>query len=221
MWLLNPHVEAQATASIVKVDIMETLLHEAAQSHPLTASEEQLMKAMIEVSSNDDATSMWGLAGGPRGIASFNRLVGMYHTTPSNCVTCSGFAWPGWGLTTTTPSDQVLLLEQLVTPSHLLTTSSQRYALRLMSNIEPSLKWGVSDGPPPGASVAMKTGDVPLNDGDTDWQVNSIGWVDGEGHDYLLAMLSTGNPTLEYGIETLNEISALIWRAWNRHSAVP
>jgi hypothetical protein len=80
-----------------------------------------------------------------------------------------------------------------------------------MSNIAPSLKWGVSHAVPTGSFVAMKTGDPPLSS--TDEQVNSIGWVDG-GHDYFLAMLTTGDPSLQYGVDTLNEMSQLMWQQW-------
>jgi hypothetical protein len=103
-----------------------------------------------------------------------------------------------------------------VLPSRLLTPPDQQFALHLMENIIPALRFGVSDGPPADAVVALKTGDVPLNAADTDWQVNSIGWVDGGGHDYLLAMLTTGDPTLQYGIDTLDGISTLMWQGWAR-----
>jgi hypothetical protein len=39
----------------------------------------------------------------------------------------------------------------------------------------------------PGSSAGLPAG--------TDWQVDSIGWVSGRGRDYLIAVLSTGNPT--------------------------
>ena len=48
---------------------------------------------------------------------------------------CPGFAWPGWGLTTTTPDDQIALLRQLVTPSSLLTEAAREYALSLMEDV--------------------------------------------------------------------------------------
>ena len=215
-WSLDPQAAPQASASIVKVDILEALLDEAALSGKgLSNDEERLIPAMIEVSSNDAATSLWVLAGGGAGITRYNHLLGMSHTTASSCVMSPNARCPGWGLTRTTPADQVLLLKQLVLLSAFVTPSAQQYALGLLTDIAPSLRWGVSAGVAPGTIVAMKTGDLPLNDAGTDWQVNSIGWVDGGGHDYVLAMLSTGNPSLEYGIETLNEISSLMWASWN------
>jgi hypothetical protein len=62
-------------------------------------------------------------------------------------------------------------------------------------------------------TVALKNGWLPLNDANTDWQINSVGWVSGGGRDYLLAVLSTGNPTEQYGIDTINGLSSLVWSA--------
>ena len=71
---------------------------------------------MIEDSDNDAATSLWDEAGGAAGIGAYNARAGLTSTTPSACVACAGFPWPGWGLTTTTPADQIALLRRLVGP---------------------------------------------------------------------------------------------------------
>jgi hypothetical protein len=67
-------------------------------------------------------------------------------------------------------------------------------------------------------TVALKDGWLPLappagSGANTDWQINSVGWVSGGGRDYLLAMLSTGNPSERYGVATLNQIGAQVWSA--------
>ncbi|MGH3164897.1 MAG: serine hydrolase, partial [Trebonia sp.] len=74
-------------------------------------------------------------------------------------------------------------------------------------------RWGVSSGVPSGATVALKNGWLPLNAASTDWQVNSVGWVSGDGRDYLIAVLTTGNPTEQYGISTIDALSARAWSA--------
>jgi Beta-lactamase enzyme family len=215
-WELNPGLPPQQTASIVKVDILETLLYQARVAHEsLSPAEQELMTEMIEISSNDAATALWYMAGGKAGVTGYNSLVGLTHTVMANCTGCQP---PSWGTTTTTPEDQLLLLRQLALPSRLLTVADQKYALSLMSNIASYLKWGVSESVPPGSAVAMKTGDVPITSW-SDEQVNSIGWVDGGGHDYLLAMLTTADPSLQYGVDTLNEMSTLMWRQWGLHAA--
>jgi hypothetical protein len=179
---------------------------------PLSLSEESLLTSMIKDSNNDSATTLWDQVGGPSKINSFNQHVGMMSTTPSQCVTCPNFPWPGWGLTTTTAEDQITLLRQFVFSSKVLTASQRQYGLDLMENITSSESWGVTGGVPSGVTVALKNGWLPLN-GETDWQVNSIGWVDGDGRDYILAVLTNANPTEEYGIDTIDEISTQVWNA--------
>ena len=205
--------QPQAEASVVKLNILEALL--ARDGGTLPAGDQSLARAMIEDSDNDAATSLWDEAGGTAGLADYDDQAGLTGTTPSSCVTCAGFPWPGWGLTTTLPPDQLTLLRQLVAPgAHpLLPGAARSYALSLMENVTPDQRWGVSGGVPAGVSVALKNGWLPLNDAATDWQVNSVGWVSGDGRDYLVAVLSTGNPSEQYGIDTINGLSALIWPA--------
>jgi Beta-lactamase enzyme family len=205
---------AQPEASVVKLDILETLLARQAGS-ALSPGEQSLSQSMIEDSDNDAATSLWYEAGGAPGIGAYNDRAGLTRTTPSRCVTCAGFSWPGWGLTTTVPYDQLSLLKQLIAPGPrpLLSDAERSYALSLMENVAPDQRWGVSGGVPGGVTVALKNGWLPLNHANTDWQVNSIGWVSGGGRDYLIAVLTTGNPSEQYGIDTINALSSVIWTA--------
>jgi beta-lactamase class A len=203
----------QAEASVVKLNILEALYaqHDT-DSGELSASDTSLAREMMEDSDNDAATDLWNEAGGPSRIASFNTSAGLTDTEPSSCVQCPGFPWPGWGLSTTTPADQLTLLRELIKPSTLLTESQRDTALQLMENVTPSQRWGVSGGVPEQATVALKDGWLPLNRSNTDWQVNSVGWVSGSGRDYLMAVLTTGNPTEQYGIDTINQLSAQVWQ---------
>jgi hypothetical protein len=201
----------QAEASVVKLDILETLLAEQGGTG-LSASDQSLAGQMIEDSDNDAATSLWYAAGGPARIGSFNARAGLARTTPSACVVCQGFPWPGWGLTTSTPDDQVALLKQLVSPGSLLTRAERDYVLSLMENVTPSQRWGVTGGVPANVTVALKNGWLPLKGTDSDWQVNSVGWIHGGGRDYLLAVLSTGNPSEQYGIDTIDQLAAMVWQ---------
>lgn len=202
----------QAEASVVKLDILETLLAEQGSGTGLPASDQSLAQRMIEDSDNDAATSLWYAAGGPARIGSFNAKAGLTRTAPSPCVVCQGFPWPGWGLTTSTPDDQIALLKQLVTPGSLLTKAERDYALSLMEDVTPSQRWGVSGGVPASVTVALKNGWLPLRGSNSDWQVNSVGWIHGGGRDYLLAVLSTGNPGDQYGIDTIEQLAAMVWQ---------
>ena len=86
----------QAEASVVKLDILETLLARGGVSG-LSAADKSLARSMIEDSDNDAATSLWDEAGGPGGLAAYNDRAGLTRTTPSACVTCAGFPWPAGG----------------------------------------------------------------------------------------------------------------------------
>jgi beta-lactamase class A len=204
------HGPPQAEASVVKLDILEALLLQRGRDG-LTRRERALAKLMIEKSDNNAATDLWRAVGGAAGIRSFNAAAGLTRTSPSACVVCAGFPWPGWGLTTTTPGDQISLLRHLVEPGALLSDADRGYALRLMEGVIPGQRWGITAGISPQATVALKDGWLPLDSARKDWQVNSIGWVSGTGRDYLIAVLSTGNPAPRYGVTTIGRLSSIIW----------
>jgi beta-lactamase class A len=204
----------QDAASVVKLDVLETLLAERGRSGTeLSASDRTLAEQMIEDSDNDAATSLWDEVGGAGGIRSFNTSAGLADTVPSACVNCPGFPWPGWGLTSTVPGDQLTLLRTLVEPNSLLTNPQRSYALTLMENVTPDQRWGVSGGVPAQTTVALKNGWLPLNSANSNWQINSVGWISGSGRDYLIAVLTTGNPTEQYGIDTIDQLAAMVWNA--------
>jgi beta-lactamase class A len=205
--------QPQAEASVVKLDVLETLLAEHGDgSTGLPATDQSLAQQMIEDSDNAAATSLWYDVGGAASIRSFNAAAGLTHTSPSLCVDCAGFPWPGWGLTTTTPTDQISLLRELVEPNALLTSAERSYALSLMENVTPSQRWGISGGVPLQATVALKNGWLPLDSAGADWQINSVGWISDRRTGYLMAVLTTGNPTEQYGIDTINELAAIVWK---------
>ena len=206
--------QPQPEASVVKLDILETMLARP-KGAALSAADQALARSMIEDSDNDAATSLWTEDGGAAGLTYYGERAGLTQTTPSECLACAGFAFPGWGLSTTVPQDQLTLLKQLVVPGHdpLLSRAARSYALSLMEHVTADQRWGISGGVPAGVTVALKNGWLPLDAAATNWQVNSVGWVSGQGRDYLIAVLSTGNPTEQYGIDTINALSSLVWTA--------
>jgi hypothetical protein len=129
----------QVTASIVKLDILETLLRQL-HGGPIPGTEVSNAVGMIEDSDNDDATTLWDQDGGAPAVAAYDRLVGMDQTTPD----------VDWGLTTTSVGDQLTLLDELVETHALIDRGAQRFALELMENVKPSQAWGVSGGVPAG-----------------------------------------------------------------------
>jgi hypothetical protein len=201
-YLYHPGVSVQ-TASIVKVDILETLLHSEQDKGPLDADDAALATGMIENSNNDDATDLWNEDNAPSGIAAYNTLAGLKDTVPND----DGL----WGETMTTAADQLVLLRRLVFPNSLLDTASRDYQLGLMEQVESDQRWGVSGGVPSTATIALKNGWVPLTS-NTDWEVNSIGHVRGEHRNYLLAVLSAHDASEAYGITTIQGIAKIVWK---------
>ncbi|MGA2470306.1 MAG: serine hydrolase [Solirubrobacteraceae bacterium] len=207
-FLYHPN-DRQQTASIVKVDILATLLSERQLvGEPLSEDDKDLATDMIEQSDNDDATALWEEAGGAVGIAAFNKAAGMTQTTPN----------PDdyWGETLTSARDQLLLLRRVMLRNDLLHYQARDYAQYLMENVTPFERWGVSAGPPPTVTVALKNGWVPIVG--SDWQVNSIGSIDGDGRHYLIVILTSGDDGESYGIDTIEGISRIVWSSMPRTS---
>ena len=202
-WVLHPGERAQ-TASIIKVDILETLLHRA---EPLSQDEDEEAQGMIEQSDDTDATDLWNAIGGASGLGDYNADAGLHQTTPNT----GGY----WGETTTSAVDQIKILQQLLPGSRLLGPHDRAYELGLMHQVDADQRWGVTGGVPHGVSVAVKNGWVPLSSA-VDWEINSIGWINGARHDYLLAVLTKNDPSEGYGIATIERLSADVFAALGR-----
>jgi hypothetical protein len=198
-WRINPG-SVQHTASIVKLDILAALLHDEQVAHvTMDPATQQLAAEMIEASDNAAAQALYVEIGQLPGIAAFNVLAGLTGTIPN---------W-AWGDTGTTSLDQTRLVRLFALPNQILDTASRTFGLGLLEHVEPAQAWGVSSGPAPGARVALKNGWYPT--GPLDWQVNSIGWVDGEGRDYVIAVLTKDNATFTVGEATIAALSTIVW----------
>lgn len=187
-------------ASTVKLQILATALYRAQQANRwLTPQERAEAVPMIEESDNDAAEELWEDDGDNPAVQRFDDLVPMSNTIVS----------PAWGLTQITAPDCVLLERRYVAPNSLLDNRSRAYGLGLMERVTPSQRWGVSGGVPASATVALKNGWLPQPA--TAWTVNSTGWVDGDGRDYVIAVLTDQNSSFDYGISTIEGISARVW----------
>ncbi len=178
------------TASIVKADILATLLlqHQRAGT-PLSEDETELATTMIENSNDDAASDLWNIVGGATGVAAANESLGLRDT------------WPGqggyWGLTSTTVVDQLHLLRDLVSAKSVLTDASRDYELGLMRDVEADQRWGVPVVASPDTDPAVKNGWLP----DPDlWVINSIGVVRHAGQTLLIAVLSNHHDSEAAGI---------------------
>jgi hypothetical protein len=197
MFLYHPG-DREQTASIIKANILALLLAQAQSRHePLDGDDLAIATGMIEESDNDDATDLWDEEGGAPAVAAFDARLHMTQTTPNYA----------WGLTETTPRDQLRLLRHIALTNKVLHYDYRESELYLMEHVISDDYWGITAGPTR-ATVAVKNGWLPVAGG---WQINSIGMVHGDHRFYLIAVMTNENPDEGYGIDTIEGISRLIW----------
>ncbi|GAA5188632.1 hypothetical protein GCM10023322_39750 [Rugosimonospora acidiphila] len=148
------------TASIIKVDILATVLYQHQQANQkLSSTEDANAVKMITQSDNDAATALWNDLGGADGLAAANRVFGLTETVPGT----DGY----WGLTKTTAADQLRLLQVISNPPAAntptdppdgappasaaghgtpgpLDAASCDYIFSLMNRVESDQRWGGS-----------------------------------------------------------------------------
>ena len=188
-------------ASIVKVIILAALLHEVTAQHgALSGDQDELAREMITESDNAAADTLWHQVGRAN-LQLFLDLAGMTHTTLGQGIL--------WGLTKVTAQDEVRLLTLLTTANQVLDRPSREYELRLMAEVVPAQRWGVSAGAAAGVTVHVKNGWLP----DPElWVINSIGAFTGGGV-YEIVVLTGDNPAMPDGVATVQGVAAVVNRA--------
>lgn len=186
-------------ASVIKATIISALLLKEGGVGHLTARQHTLAWQMITESDNDAATALWNQTG-MRGMQRFLNRAKMSHTELSDA----------WGLTLITAHDELTLLKLLSSRGRVLSTPSRRYVLYLMAHVEAGQRWGVTAGAPRKVTVHVKNGWLPYP---SLWNINSIGIFTGKGFAYQIAMLTSGNPSMGYGIATIQ--GACKYLNWN------
>ncbi|HTZ25102.1 MAG TPA: serine hydrolase [Streptosporangiaceae bacterium] len=200
----HPHWHFDS-ASVVKVTILSALLRKLQQEHRgLTAAQKELATEMITISDNDAASTLWAETGRPS-LQHFLDLAKMNETVLG----------PGgyWGLTLITAHDELTLLKLLTSKNSVLTTANRNYVLGLMARVVSYERWGVPAGAPADVTVHVKNGWLPL--ATHGWRINSIGSFSGHGKNYMIVVLSDDNPTMAYGVDTVQDIAEVINHALN------
>ena len=193
------------SASVVKVTILSALLRKAQEQHRhLTRTEAILAEEMITKSDNYAASVLWDDVG-RHDLQHFLNLARMTQT----------YLGPGpyWGLTQITAYNEVLLLRLLVNRNRVLDSSSRDYVLDLMARVIPDQRWGVPAGAPTSLTAHVKNGWLPLLT--HGWRIHSIGTFTGRGGGYSIVVLTQDNPTMAYGIDTIEAIARAINRDLN------
>jgi hypothetical protein len=192
------------TGSIIKLDIIETLLLQHQDTGtPLSAAENSEATTMIENSDNDSAQDLWVDVGSDQAVALANKTLG---PTPDTVPGTDDY----WGLTTTDAPDQVTLLKNLVSAKSPLDAASQEYVLSLMRQVEADQRWGVGVIADPGTTFANKNGWLAV-DADNDlWLVNSDGIVTVDGQQVLISVLTQHDSDFDTGIDLVQALARAV-----------
>ncbi|WP_405925497.1 serine hydrolase [Streptomyces sp. NBC_00035] len=191
---------AYDSASVVKVTVLATLLWDAKKHNRyLTQREADLAKAMITKSDNASTSTLWRQLGLTK-IKGFLTAAGMTQTKPG----ADGY----WGLTQITVRDEQKLLALTTAKNSVLSDNARAYILKLMGQVISSQRWGTPAGAPAGVAVHVKNG--WLSRATHGWRVHSVGTFKGGGHDYTITVLTHGNSTMQYGINTIQAVAKVI-----------
>jgi len=190
------------SASVIKVITLGALLYQLQQAdESLSPYQDALATTMITESDNDAQDTLWNEIGMPA-LQAFLDAARMNHTLLGQ----DDF----WGLTEVNAHDELRLLRLLITHNTVLDAASRRYALTLMADVAPWQRWGVSAGAPADTTVHLKNGWLP----DPDlWDINSIGDFTHHDLDYSIAILTSNDPDMAYGVDTIQTIASLINKA--------
>ncbi|MEU6342573.1 serine hydrolase [Streptomyces sp. NPDC046977] len=197
---------AYDTASIVKVDILATLLLQAQDAgRALTAHERARAEVMIEDSDNAAALELWQRIGRAAGLDAANKRLGLTGT--------SGGSGLLWGLTQTTAADQLTLLRAVFGSHGVLDAASRGYIRQLMGRVDAGQDWGVTSA----ADGAFEVKNGWLQRSTTSlWDINSIGRIASGGHTYLVAVVSRGSATQAEGIALVEDAAEAAVAAFTR-----
>jgi Beta-lactamase enzyme family len=191
-------VDARRTvpsASVLKAMLLVAYLREpAVRDRPLRKGDRELLAPMIRRSDNVAATRVRDIVGND-GLVRLARRAGMRAFTPA----------PIWGLSRIDAADQTLFfldIDRYVPSRH------RAYALKLLSSIVPSQRWGIAQVRPPGWALYFKGG-WGSGSGAVDHQVALLR----RGTTRVsVAILTTNGPSHAYGKQTLRGVAARLLR---------
>jgi beta-lactamase class A len=190
-------------ASVSKLLILEALLMSREKAHaPLTEDQDALATAMIEHSDNDEGQTLWDELGAAPGLSTAETALSLGQTVADP----DGY----YGLTTTSPEDQVQLLRNLVDAPGPLDAASQAYALNLLRNVDSDQAWGVTSAADAGSVSAVKNGWLAIDSDGDRWAVNSDGIITVGGRRLLLSIMTQHGPSEQAGIALIESLAKLV-----------
>ena len=184
-------------ASTVKVAVLAQLLHNT--NGNLTAYQQGLASRMIRNSDNAATTEIVrNYLGGVSRMQELYSALGMTETTPG----------PGnsWGLTTTTATDQLKLLNEIFMKpqSNYLNDQSRNYIKSLMGSVNADQRWGISAG---SSQYYIKNGWLALS-APWPWYVDSIGFIPQDNNNgYTIAVYTDNNIPMQVGVNMIESLA--------------
>ena len=181
-----------SSASLVKAMLLVAYLDRRdVRGRRLRGGERRLLGPMIRVSDNDAATAIYDRVG-EGGLRRLARRAGMRRFVAN----------PVWGGCQVTARDQARFFFRIRT---LLPRRHHTYALGLLHRIVSYERWGIPQGAPAGWRLYFKGGWFNDDDG---WRVHQAALMRRGNRRISIAVLSRGNPSLEYGAATIAGITA-------------
>jgi hypothetical protein len=185
------------SASVVKAMLLVAYLRKLAAGHRrLDATDRSLLEPMIHVSDNDAATAVWE-RDGDRRLRSLARRAGM-----------TDFSIEGeWGNAMISAADQARYFFEM---EGLIPARFRHYADHLLSHIVGYESWGIpAVARPHGWTVFFKGGWRGTWRGQLVHQIARLR----KPHERLaIAVMTDGDPSMEYGIETIQGVAAHLLR---------
>ncbi|HEX3910051.1 MAG TPA: serine hydrolase [Solirubrobacteraceae bacterium] len=186
------------SASTVKSMLLVAYLRKLGSEHrPLDSDSRGLLYPMIHSSDNDAASAVLARVG-ERALNAVARDAQMRDYEPSGAT---------WGFTEVSAAD---LARFFYGQDRMIPPRFRDYARRLLSTIEAGESWGIPAVARPEFRVFFKGGWLPEVEG----LVNQAARLERPGIKFSLAVMSTHDPSMEYGERTIEGVTArLLGRA--------
>jgi hypothetical protein len=189
------------SASVVKVMFMVALLREpGVRRDRLTDGERELLEPMIRRSDNQAATTIYERVG-EDALYELADDAGLDRFTTQ----------PTWGLTTITAGSQARFFSRL---ERFIPKRHRAYAMRLLSRIVPSQRWGIPPAAPAGWTLHFKGG----WSGRPSWRVNQVMLLRRPPRRFALSVLTREQPSKAYGEASIEGVAKRLLRGYNRLS---
>jgi hypothetical protein len=186
------------TASVVKAMLLVEYLRrlDAMGQHHVDSYSNSFLYPMIHVSDNNAASQCYSIVGN----SGLYDIAGLAHMTE--------FSVGGnWGTALLSPADQARFFFEM---DSLIPREFVGYARYLLSTIDPSQSWAIpAVARPLGYKVFFKDGSEPTGLGQL---VHQVARLEGHRKTFSMAVMTDGDPTMQYGIDTIAGVTAALLR---------